>query len=318
MSLVTVIVPIYNSEQYLKRCLESLIKQTYQNIEIILVDDGSTDSSSEICDEYEKKENRVTVYHNDNHGVSYSRNFGIDRAKGMYLLFVDSDDYIESNYVETLVNAIQKEKADLAICGIREILGDKIRIRRPRAVVTGSLDDDYWGMIDFLCVPVSKIYLRDIVVQNNIKFPLELNYAEDEVFNFTYYQYVKNYTFIDKPLYVYDHHKNSLSDKRNLRKNRKIYSYVHKMKLEKNFLDRSSIKKKERIIGEQGIRAISDFASLDDYGQFKLDARAVREQMYKSFSYNKIAQSIFSILLYANIYFPLYLGCKLRDYIKYR
>lgn len=318
MSLVSIVVPIYNSEKYLKRCLDSLVNQTYHNIEILLIDDGSTDSSAQICNAYEKNDGRITVFHNDNHGVSYSRNFGIDRSNGMYLLFVDSDDYIESNYVETLVNAIQNEKSELAICGIREILDDKIRIRRPRATVTGSLDDDYWGMIDFLCVPFSKIYLRNIVVQNHIKFPLELNYAEDEVFNFTYYQYVKNYAFIDEPLYVYDHHKNSLSDRGNLRKKRKIYSYVHKMKLEKSFLDRSSIKKKEQIIGEQGIRAISDFASLDDYGQFKLDARAVREQMYKSFSYNKVAQSIFSILLYADIYFPLYLGCKLRDYIKYR
>ena len=318
MSLVTVIVPIYNSEQYLKRCLESLIKQTYQNIEIILVDDGSTDSSSEICDEYEKKENRVTVYHNDNHGVSYSRNFGIDRANGTYVLFVDSDDYIEIDYVEKLVHAIKQNKCELAICGIKEIINNEIRIRKPRSIITEDLAKDYWGMIDFLCVPFSKIYLKKIIDQYNIRFLTELNYAEDEVFNFTYYQYVRKYVFINKPLYIYDHHANSLSDKRKLRADRKIYSYIYKLKLEKEFLNRSSITKKEQVIGEQGIRAILDFASLDDYKQFKKDAKAVKSTLYNNFKYNKIVKTIFSILLYADIYFPLYLGCKLRDYIKYR
>ena len=89
MSLVSIVVPIYNSEKYLKRCLDSLVNQTYHNIEILLIDDGSTDSSAQICNAYEKNDGRITVFHNDNHGVSYSRNFGIDRSNGMYLLFVD-------------------------------------------------------------------------------------------------------------------------------------------------------------------------------------------------------------------------------------
>lgn len=113
--LISVIVPIYNVEKYLKRCVDSIINQTYKNLEIILVDDGSPDNCPKICDEYKKKDNRIKVIHKKNGGLSDARNVAIDIAQGQYLTFIDSDDYVESNYVEILYDTLKKYQVKLVI-----------------------------------------------------------------------------------------------------------------------------------------------------------------------------------------------------------
>ena len=113
--LITVIVPVYNVEQYLNRCVDSIINQLYKNLEIILVDDGSPDNCGRICDEYAKRDNRIHVIHKENGGLSDARNAGIDIAKGKYITFVDSDDYINDNYITCLHEAIINNKSDIAI-----------------------------------------------------------------------------------------------------------------------------------------------------------------------------------------------------------
>ena len=117
MPQVSVIIPIYNSEKYLHECLDSVINQTYKDIEIILVDDGSTDKSSSICDEYAKKDERIKVFHTSNNGPSHARNIGIDNATGEYIVFQDSDDYIELNMIEDTVKEALKSDSDLVISG---------------------------------------------------------------------------------------------------------------------------------------------------------------------------------------------------------
>ena len=112
--LVSVIVPVYKVEEYIRECLDSITGQTYKNLEIILVDDGSPDSSGEICEEYARNDSRITVYHKENGGLSDARNYGIARAHGEFLTFVDSDDVIKSNFVETLLGLIHKYDADIA------------------------------------------------------------------------------------------------------------------------------------------------------------------------------------------------------------
>ena len=116
---ISVIVPIYNMENYLKRCVESILNQTYTNLEIILVDDGSTDSSLEICRYFENKDKRVRVYTKENSGLSASRNFGVERATGVYIGFVDSDDYIEAEMYEKLYNLIIDFQAEVAECNLK-------------------------------------------------------------------------------------------------------------------------------------------------------------------------------------------------------
>ncbi|MGM5693734.1 glycosyltransferase family 2 protein [Streptococcus suis] len=117
MAIVSIIVPIYNVEKYLSKCIESILKQTYEDIEILLVNDGSTDNSEFICLEFANKDNRIRYFKKENGGLSDARNYGIDRAKGNYLVFVDSDDFLESEFVEQLFRAIVRENAMVAITG---------------------------------------------------------------------------------------------------------------------------------------------------------------------------------------------------------
>lgn len=114
--LISIIVPVYKAEKYLRRCIESILAQTYQNIEVLLVDDGSPDGSGAICDEYAEKDSRVRVFHKENAGVSSARNLGLREAKGEYIGFVDADDYIDKTMYDTLLNNLVKESADISVC----------------------------------------------------------------------------------------------------------------------------------------------------------------------------------------------------------
>lgn len=124
--VISIIVPIYKVEKYLEKCINSIIKQTYKNLEIILVDDGSPDNCGKICDEYAKKDSRIKVIHKPNGGISDARNAGIQMATGDYIGFVDSDDYIEKDMYEILINNLKKEKADISVISNYEVYGNKI------------------------------------------------------------------------------------------------------------------------------------------------------------------------------------------------
>lgn len=124
--LISVVVPVYNVKKYLQECVDSLIKQTYSNIEILLIDDGSTDGSSELCDQIEKQDSRIRVIHKTNGGLSDARNNGIEVARGSYISFIDSDDFVAPNYFEVLYNAITKNNADLAMCGFERFKDEDI------------------------------------------------------------------------------------------------------------------------------------------------------------------------------------------------
>lgn len=122
--LVSVIVPIYNVEVYLRRCLDSVLRQTYRNIEIVLVDDGSPDRCPEICDEYAKNDNRIKVIHQKNGGLAHARNVGIANSKGEYISFIDSDDFVSEKYVEILYYGIEKNNADVSIASFQRFEKD--------------------------------------------------------------------------------------------------------------------------------------------------------------------------------------------------
>ena len=133
---ISVIVPIYNVEKYLKRCLDSIINQTYKNLEIILVDDGSIDSSGAICDEYGIKEKRIIVIHKKNGGLSDARNEGIKKASGKYIAFIDSDDYINEQMLEILMKNLRKYKADISICAFEKVYDETKIVKKNNNNIT--------------------------------------------------------------------------------------------------------------------------------------------------------------------------------------
>lgn len=146
--LISVIIPVYNVEKYLNQCIESIINQTYKNLEIILIDDGSTDNSGEICENYSKKDPRIKVIHQKNSGVSSARNKGIDIATGKYINFIDSDDYIEEDMIEYLYGLLQQENADISMCSAYDVYDKKIIFTAKKNIyLTMNSHDAYYYML---------------------------------------------------------------------------------------------------------------------------------------------------------------------------
>ena len=180
--LISVIIPIYKVEPYLRKCVDSILMQTYTNLEVILVDDGSPDNCPAICDEYATKDSRVKVIHKSNGGLSDARNAGMDAASGDYLMFVDSDDWIEKNSVESLLIAAQKYNAQIAIGGTRRVEDGTLRVLKSdiignssEIVMTGSQAMECF--FENGCAAWGRLYRRE--THNGIKFPVgEIN--EDE------------------------------------------------------------------------------------------------------------------------------------------
>ncbi len=188
MPQISVIVPVYNVEKYLKRCVDSILKQTFFDFELILVDDGSNDKSGEICDQLAEKEDRIKVFHKENGGVSSARNMGIDNAAGNYIMFVDSDDYIKENMIEALWR-LMEEQNDLAVSSIEMIESGRHKkyYLKEKKYNSASLLEEYCEEEIpqiCLCGPCGKLYKKSIIDKN--RFDLELRIGEDTYFNMEY------------------------------------------------------------------------------------------------------------------------------------
>ena len=195
MPKISVIVPVYNVENVLHYCVDSILAQTFSGFELILVNDGSTDGSGSVCDEYAKKDSRIKAIHIENQGVSVARNTGIKNANGEYFIFIDSDDYIEENYLEELINVKNDNlDADNIWCGFRTVDG----YDNPKTMQRVLFDDEQAMSVlstkQIMTIhekwldsgPVCKLYSRKIIADNNIEFPQDLSLGEDLIFNFEY------------------------------------------------------------------------------------------------------------------------------------
>lgn len=181
---LSIVIPVYNVEEFLVNNIESLLHQTYMNLELIYVDDGSTDNSAAILDEYAAKDHRILIIHNSNHGVSYTRNCGINHATGDYITFVDGDDYVDSNYAEYLIGLIQHDDADIAISLNHHINDSKDQERNlfiKRYKSSDIIDSIYLNKI-YMAV-WNKIYSLDYINRLNIRFDESIWYAEGMHFN---------------------------------------------------------------------------------------------------------------------------------------
>ena len=201
---VTVIVPVYNVEKYIGNCVESIIKQKYHNIEIILIDDGSIDKSGKICDEYSKKDKRIKVIHKKNNGVSSARNSGIDNATGDYICFVDGDDYVTEDYVEYMYNLIKKENADISLCN--RMFGNFDNKQTEIVKISKINGEEALEAILNYKIPIgvySKLFKIDLLKNNNIRFFEELFMGEGFNFNALSFQYAKNIVVSNLKIYYY-------------------------------------------------------------------------------------------------------------------
>ena len=202
MPIVSVIVPVYNTEKYMRRCLESILSQTYTDFEVILVDDGSIDKSGEICDEYARQDNRLRVYHKENGGASSARNIGLEKAKGKWITFIDSDDAIEQDYFKIL----ECDKVELLIQKWR--FASERETREP--LVEGLYNDKLFITFmeknahkDIMRMVAAKFLLRDIIDQNNIRFNTKIRLGEDTLFMQEYYSYIHSLAVCNSSCYIY-------------------------------------------------------------------------------------------------------------------
>lgn len=202
-SIVSIIVPIYNAEKTIEDCINSIINQSYKNIEIILVDDGSTDNSVSICKKMQSKDNRIIVYSKKNGGVSSARNYGLNVATGEYIGFVDSDDTINSEFIKTAIDNIKNNNADLFCCNYNE---GKKKSKNSKLIkkYINIIKQDYMLLLKiykgFLW---NKIYKKELIEKHTIRLNENITMCEDLLFNFQYlklcnkvsYSFEKNYNY---------------------------------------------------------------------------------------------------------------------------
>ena len=212
--LISVIVPIYNVEKYLEKCIDSIINQTYKNLEIILIDDGSTDKSGNICDKYKKYDSRIVVIHENNCGLSYARNKGLDLAKGQLISFVDSDDSLELNMLEVLMNNMYKYDSDISICNYfyikdndKKICVNNSNLKDFSSFGREKFDNIYNEYKSLAVVVWNKLYKREIF--DEIRFPNGKIY-EDAFVICDILDNSKRVSYTLKPLYNYVYRANSI------------------------------------------------------------------------------------------------------------
>lgn len=278
--LISVIVPVYNVENYMKKCIDSLLNQTLSNIEIILVDDGSTDTSSKICDEYARKYFRVKVIHKLNGGLGSARNAGMKEARGKYIGFVDSDDYVSETMYETLLDLAETNKADCAYCEFTRFWNDTVDVteqsRKKITVYSGTEILNSYLLDRVGCSPSEKedcsygasvglgIFRNDVIQRSKVEFVSEREFiAEDMIFDIDFIPYCKKIVHTNEALYFYRFNPDSLTTRyvldrfeRNVMLCRemdlrlsKIYnSNVYKIRLDRYFLKITRIALIEEII----------------------------------------------------------------------
>lgn len=218
MELVSIIVPIYNTERWLEFCIKSILAQTYKNLQIILVNDGSLDNSGDVCDLYASLDSRIEVIHKIHEGVSGARNEGICKAAGKYIHFVDSDDTIDNNMIERLYTEMVNGKADLVFCGYNKIIKTSNINESINKVVcepyTGNIKEFLPNINLYLIKaliqgPCWKLYKTSIIKKNKILFPICLSFSEDTLFVYKYLSNCYQIIAVDNCLYNYIYRKNN-------------------------------------------------------------------------------------------------------------
>lgn len=214
---VSIIVPVYNAEKYICRCIDSILNQEYRDFELLLVNDGSTDSSGAICEDYASRDSRIQVIQKENTGVSDSRNIAIDRARGTYLQFLDSDDWITPDATRLLVRAAEEHHCDLVISDFYRVVGERVSPK-------GDIEEDgvltkeefasymmenpadfYYGVL------WNKLYRRDIIEQHGLRMDVDISWCEDFMFNLEYIRYAEVFYALHAPIYYYVKTKGSLA-----------------------------------------------------------------------------------------------------------
>lgn len=266
---VSIIVPVYNAEEYLKRCVDSILQQEYKDFELILVNDGSKDSSGAICDAYAQEDPRVKVVHKENTGVSDTRNLALDMAKGTYIQFLDSDDWITPDATKLLVRSAMEQECDLVIADFYRVVGEHLShkgdieetdVMTQEEFASHMMEnpaDFYYGVL------WNKLYKREIIEEHNIRMDKTISWCEDFIFNMEYFLHAHSFYALQAPIYYYLKRKGSLvSQSINLSKTvqMKLTVFEYYNQFYKNVYDEKDYSKKRRQVYRFFLDAASDGA----------------------------------------------------------
>lgn len=348
MPNLSIIIPVYNTEKYLKECIDSILNQNYSDFEIILVNDGSKDNSKKICEEYSKKDSRIIFFDKENEGVSLTRNFGITKARGKYITFIDADDWLEKEAYYKIFNILEKNQdVDLFIYNFNYYKDSKIENKcapetffveneEIKKVQATLLNPNYFSLTKFntkfkgLAYPWNKIFKRSIIVDNNLQFRIINRKAvyEDLLFVYEYLQYSNKVYFLKEELYNYRVVGESASNKYNeeiVNINNELFDNL--LNLDKNNMEEEFFKQSFYV------RVINNFyLSLNSYFYNKKNLNKVRDKI-KSVKkllnekiYNEAFQrikidllsgnlKIVTILVKFKMFYLLYIYCKFIEFI---
>ena len=285
---VSIIVPVYNAESTLPRCVDSILTQQYTDFELLLVDDGSTDSSGSLCDGYAAQDARVRAFHQENAGVSSARNLALDRARGTYLQFLDSDDWITADATRSLVRAAVEHRCDLVIADFYRVVGERLSRK-------GDIDEDtvltregyaahmmenpadfYYGVL------WNKLYRREIVERHRLRMDPEISWCEDFLFNLEYIRWAERFYALQLPIYYYVKTKGSLASQglsvsRTVKMKLTVFEYYQqffKTVLDEEEYERCRLKVYRFLVDAAGDGAISPLPTTPKLGSERVRAYA--------------------------------------------
>ncbi len=246
--LISIVVPVYNVEKYLNKCIESIINQSYSNLEIILVDDGSKDSSGIMCDSYILKDKRIKVIHKENGGLSDARNVGIDKAKGEYIVFIDSDDWIDEKMIEILYNIIKKNNSDISICDYFLAYNEEIQTQKEDIEIINlsniealkKIYDKDLGVC--MIVAWNKLYKRNLF-KDDIRYPYG-KIHEDEFTTYKLLYKAEKISYTKQKMYYYRQRENSITSSFNKKRLDCLEAFDERVKYMKYIVKNESLYKK--------------------------------------------------------------------------
>lgn len=271
---ISVIVPVYKAEKYLHRCVDTLLAQTFQDFEVLLIDDGSPDKSGEICDDYAKKDFRVRVFHKENGGVSSARQCGIDNAQGEYTIHTDPDDWVEPEMLETLYKKAKEDDADMVICDYYEYVdGCNQYINQCPSSLNHImvLKDLFRFLHGSLC---NKLIRKELFDRYDVKFPLGVNYSEDLYICIVLLQNPINVVYLSNAFYHYDRMINNnsitLHDRKDwYNKMKSFYPLLRKVLSENDFENEFVLYRSQMAYAAIIDYSISISLYMDNFGDLK-------------------------------------------------
>ncbi len=341
--LVTIIVPVYNAEQYLDVCLQSIINQTYADFEAILVDDGSTDGSGQLCDAYATRDSRIKVFHQQNGGPAAARNIGLENSTGGFIFFADADDFLEENALELLIKAYQQYDADLVVGEFNRIkngdsgYGDNGIFSQSGPLLKQDIMDytrNYLrkpNRFPLFAYSWGRLFKSSIIRNNNLVFNADLRTFEDVAFNFDYLIHVNKASLIKRAVYNHLVHENYLSAGMKISDNpQSLFGYQGAIAAIGRFLERSdSVAGAKKDVGHayvsltiiQLVRTCGQMNDKNKRAIYKLINQTVSDPALRDslqfYTPAKGESKIIPILMKLKLVWPIIWVCKYKAYKRY-